>query len=429
MRTLIKDLQDKQECEVRGFVANIRDKRTMQFIVIKDGSGKVQVTVEKEKYPEIAEVFSSLTINSVVYLKGTAYKNDFVKMGGIEIIPSSVEVVSAAEVSPIDETSSLDLKLDHRWLDLRTDRNYLLFVIQSYFMQEMKNFLYNENFIEIHTPKIIGAASESGADVFEVKYYDSKAYLSQSPQFYKQMAIAAGYERIFELAPAFRAEKSYTSRHCTEFTSFDLEFAYVDSYEDVMNMEERMLTYGLTKVKEKYGEIIKEVFDTEVVIPTLPFPRMKLADIYDELEARYGFKVPEEEKVDLNAEAERLTYKLAQDKFGHEFMFVVGYPAAKRAFYHMRDENGVLLGFDLIWRGVEITSGAQREHRYEYIKKQAEEKGLGKDVEFYLNFFKYGCPPHGGFAIGLERLTMLLLNIPTVKEAQFIFRGPNRVNP
>jgi len=429
MRTMIKDLQDKQECEVRGFVVNIRDKRTMQFIVIKDGSGKVQVTVEKEKYPEIAEVFSSLTINSIVYLKGTAYKNDFVKMGGIEIIPSSVEVVSKAEVSPIDETSSLDLKLDHRWLDLRTDRNYLLFVIQSYFMQEMKNFLYKENFIEIHTPKIIGAASESGADVFELKYYDTKAYLSQSPQFYKQMAIAAGYERIFELAPAFRAEKSYTSRHCTEFTSFDLEFAYVDSYEDVMNMEERMLTYGLTKVKEKYGEIIKEVFNTEVIIPTLPFPRMKLADIYAELETRYGFKVPEEEKVDLNAEAERLTYKLAQDKFGHEFMFVTGYPAAKRAFYHMRDESGLLLGFDLIWRGVEITSGAQREHRYEYIKKQAQEKGLGKDVEFYLDFFKYGCPPHGGFAIGLERLTMLLLNIPTVKEAQFIFRGPNRINP
>lgn len=429
MRTLIKDLKDKQECEVRGFVVNIRDKRTMQFIVIKDGSGKVQVTVEKEKYPEIAEIFSTLPLNSVVYLKGIAYKNDFVKMGGIEIIPSEVKVVSVAEVSPIDDTSSLDLKLDYRWLDLRSDRNNLIFTIQSYFLEQMKSFLYQENFIEIHTPKIIGAASESGAEVFELKYYDMKAYLSQSPQFYKQMAIAAGFERIFELAPVFRAEKSYTSRHCTEFTSFDLEFAYVDSYEDVMNMEERMITYGLTKVKEKYGEIIKEVFDTEVIIPTLPFPRMKLQDIYKELEERYGFKVPEEEKVDLNAEAERLTYKLAQDKFGHEFMFVTGYPAAKRAFYHMRDENGLLLGFDLIWRGVEITSGAQREHRYELIKKQAEEKGLGKDVEFYLEFFKYGCPPHGGFAIGLERLTMLLLNIPTVKEAQFIFRGPNRVNP
>ena len=429
MRTLIKNLEDQKECEVRGFVTNIRDKRTMQFIVIKDATGKVQVTVEKEKHPEIAEVFSSLTINSVVYLKGIAVKNDFVKMGGIEILPTSVEVISRAEVSPIDETSALDLKLDYRWIDLRTDKNNLLFTIQSYMMEQMKEFLYKEDFIEIHTPKIIGAASESGAEVFEVKYYDTNAYLSQSPQFYKQMAIASGFERIFELAPVFRAEKSYTSRHCTEFTSFDLEFAYVDSYEDVMHMEERMITYGLTKVKEKYGDIIKEVFGTEVIVPTIPFPRMNLADIYVELEQRYGFVVPEEEKVDLNAEAERLTYQLAKDKFNHEFMFVTGYPAIKRAFYHMRDENGVLLGFDLIWRGVEITSGAQREHRYEYIKKQAEEKGLGKDVEFYLDFFKYGCPPHGGFAIGLERLTMLLLNIPTVKEAQFIFRGPNRINP
>ena len=152
MRTLIKNLEDQKECEVRGFVTNIRDKRTMQFIVIKDATGKVQVTVEKEKHPEIAEVFSSLTLNSVVYLKGIAVKNDFVKMGGIEILPTSVEVISRAEVSPIDDTSALDLKLDYRWIDLRTDKNNLLFTIQSYMMEQMKEFLYKEDFIEIHTP-------------------------------------------------------------------------------------------------------------------------------------------------------------------------------------------------------------------------------------------------------------------------------------
>ena len=174
---------------------------------------------------------------------------------------------------------------------------------------------------------------------------------------------------------------------------------------------------------------IKELFNTELNIPKLPFPSMKLADIYEELENRYNYKVAEEEKNDLTTEAERLCYKLSQEKFGHDFLFVTDFPAEKRAFYHMRDEEGHLMGYDLLWRGTEITTGAEREHRYEEIVKNAKEKGLEEDVKFYLEFFKYGCPPHGGFAIGIDRLTMLLLNIPSVKETQFLFRGPNRLNP
>ena len=277
--------------------------------------------------------------------------------------------------------------------------------------------------------KFIGAASESGSEVFEVKYFDRKAYLAQSPQFYKQMAMASGFNKVFEVAPCFRAENSNTSRHATEFTSFDVEFSYIDSFHDVMNMEAEMLTYALGKLNERWGMEIKELFGEELVVPTLPFPEMRLSDIYKELEERYGYTVDEKEKNDLTTEAEKLVYRLAKDKFNHEFMFVIDYPAEKRAFYHMRDENGILQGFDLIWRGVEITSGAQREHRYENICKVAHEKGLGDDVKFYLDFFKYGCPPHGGFAIGVDRLTMLLLNVPSVKESMFLFRGPNRLNP
>ena len=184
----------------------------------------------------------------------------------------------------------------------------------------------------------------------------------------------------------------------------------------------------MAKVKEQYGEKIKETFGLEVIVPTTPFPVIKLADLYKELEARYGFTVPEEEKGDLTTEAERLCKQFAMEVYGHEFLFITDYAAEKRAFYHMRNAEGVPQGYDLIWRGCEITTGAQREHRYEVLKAQAEEKGLKKDVEFYLEFFRYGAPAHGGFGLGVDRLTMLLLGL-TIKEAMFIFRGPDRVTP
>ena len=414
--------------EFQGWIENLRDKKNMQFVVIRDLSGKVQVTVIKEENPQIAEIFSKATPESTVKISGLAVKNEFVKLNGIEIIPNSVEITSHAEALPIGPESSIDQRLDFRWIDLRTEKNHLLFTIQSYFVNAMREYLINHDFTEIHTPKFISTASESGAEVFEVKYFDRKAYLAQSPQFYKQMAMAGGLERIFEIAPCFRAEKSHTKKHSTEFTSFDVEFSYINSFLDVMNLEAEMLAYALKKLKDKYGEKIKEVFGVDIIVPTLPFPTMKLKDVYAELEERYGFKIPEKEKDDLTTEAERLCERLAKDKFNHEFLFITDYPPQKRAFYHMR-KNGALQGYDLIWKGIEITTGAQREHRYEELCKNAKEKGLDKDVEHYLQFFKYGIPPHGGFAIGVDRITMLLLNMPSLKETEFLFRGPDRLTP
>ncbi len=414
--------------EIQGFIENLRDKKNMQFVVIRDLSGKIQITVVKSEKPEIAEIFSHATLESTVKVVGEAVANEFVKLGGIEIIPDYVELTSKAEALPIGPESFIDQRLDYRWLDLRQEKNQLLFQVQTTMTNALREFLLNKDFIEIHTPKLIPTASESGSEVFEVKYFDRKAYLAQSPQFYKQMAMASGFERIFECGPVFRAEKSHTKKHATEFTGFDIEFSYINSFEDVMKLEEEMLTYMLQKIKEKHGEKIKEVYGVEVIVPTLPFPKMKLQDIYKELEERYNFTVPDEEKVDLTTEAEKLCEQLAKDKFNHEFLFVTDYGPEKRAFYHMR-KNGILQGYDLIWKGIEITSGAQREHRYEIIKQQAKEKGLDKDVEFYLEFFKYGMPTHGGFGLGLDRIIMLLLNISTIKESMFIFRGPDRLNP
>ena len=425
-----------KEIEYSGFVDTIRDKKWVQFVILRDNTGTVQMTIEKseEKNSEMVELVSHMTLESTVKVTCMVMENEAVKLNGIELIPSKIEVTSVRDGElPFNFNDlvnvNLDTRLDNRFIDLRNDKNMKIFEIQSTLIQYMREFLYQNNFTEIHTPKFIGAASESGSEVFEVKYFDRKAYLAQSPQFYKQMAMAAGMNRVFEVAPCFRAENSNTSRHATEFTSFDVEFSYINSYQDVMDMESEMLTYALTKTIEKWGRVIKEVFGEEIMIPTLPFPCMKLGDVYSELEERYGYKVDESEKNDLTTEAEKLVYKLAKDKFNHEFMFVTDYPAEKRAFYHMRDDAGKLQGFDLIWRGVEITSGAQREHRYDKICKVAHEKGLGEDVKFYLDFFKYGCPPHGGFAVGVDRLTMLLLNIPSVKESMFLFRGPNRLNP
>jgi len=433
----VKDLKNylEQEVSFSGFVDSVRDKKWVMFVILRDSTGKVQMTLEKsdEKNQEMLELMSSLTTDSTIEVKGLLKENEAVKLNGMELIPTSISVTSVADVLPFDynnlEGVSIDTRLDYRFLDFRNEKNLLVRQIESTFVHAMREFLYQNDFTEIHTPKLLGTASESGSEVFEVKYFDRKAYLAQSPQFYKQMAIAGGLSKVFEVAPAFRAENSNTYRHATEFTSFDLEFSYIDSYLDVMNLEEDLLIAGLTEVKEKFGEKIKEVFGRDVIIPTKPFPRISLNDLYQELHTRYGYEIPSEDIGDMNNETESLTSRYAMEEFGHEFIFITGFSAAKRAFYHMRGENGELQGYDLIWRGTEITTGAQREHRYEEIVKNASEKGLKDDVKFYLEFFKYGCPPHGGFALGVDRLTMLLLGLSSLKETEFLFRGPSRLEP
>lgn len=432
-----KDLENyfDKEIEISGFVENIRNIKWVQFLVLRDSTDKVQVTIEKseESNKEMVELVNNLTVESTIKVTGTLKKNENVRLRGMEFIPTKIEVTSTSNAElPINihdkDAQLLDQRLDYRWLDLRNEYNFNIFKIQSDMTKFMREFMYSRDFTEIHTPKLIGAASESGADVFEVKYFDRKAYLAQSPQFYKQMAIASGYDKVFEVAPVFRAENSNTSRHTTEFTGFDVEFAYIDSYRDVMDLEEELLIYTLEKLKEKYGELVKKLYDKEIVVPKEKFPRVKLADLYDELEKRYDYKVDESEKTDLTTEAERLSYRYAMEEFNSEFIFVTDFPKEKRPFYHMiKDDTPE--GYDLIYRGVEITTGAEREHRYDVLVKQAKEKGLDKDVEFYLEFFKYGCPPHGGFGIGVDRLTMLVLGLPSVKESMLIFRGPNRLNP
>lgn len=431
-RVLIKDILLNEWHRLAGFIENIRDKKFLCFIVLRDVSGKIQLTINKNDHPELSDVVSKLTVDSVICVDGKVIENPNVKLNGVEMVVDKLQVETIAAPSPIiapkGEETELDLKLDYRWIDLRTDKNLLIFKVQSEFVRLCREFLCYKKFIEIHSPKLLGTASESGAEVFRVDYFDKNAYLAQSPQFYKQMAMAAGFERVFETGPVFRAEKSHSRKHATEFSGLDVEFSFIDSCDDVMQLEQDMLVYAMTGVGQKFGADIKNIFDIDFVVPKAPFPIVTLADLYRDLEKEYGYKVDDEEKGDLTTEAEKLCAKYSLEKFGHEFLFVTGFSKEKRAFYHMRNEDGTTKSYDLIWKGCEITTGAQREHHLDILKQQAEEKGLADDVKFYLEFFKYGCPPHGGFGLGIDRVTMQIFNL-SIKECLFVFRGPDRLNP
>ncbi len=424
----------EQEITIEGFVDNVRILQYVDFLIIRDTTGKIQVTIEKNTSNEfLTKIVSTITPESTVKITGILHKNDKVKLNNMELIPTNITVTSKClEELPLNykdsKSAAIDTRLNYRFLDLRSEKNILMFKVQTCMINAMREFVIKNNFTEIHTPKIISTASESGSEVFEVNYFGRKAYLAQSPQFYKQMAMCAGFEKVFEIAPAFRAENSNSYRHTTDFTSFDIEISYLNNLEELMDFEENLFIAGLTAVKEKYEKEIKELFNVEIIVPTKPFPRIKLEELYKILEEEYGYKMNYEDVGDMNAESEKLASKYVKEKYGHEFVFITDFSAKKRAFYHQR-KNGIPQGADLIWKGCETTTLAIRENNYEILCKQAKEKGLDKDVKFYLEFFKYGCPPHGGFAIGVDRITMLLLETGSLKETMFIFRGPSRLEP
>jgi aspartyl-tRNA synthetase len=276
----------------------------------------------------------------------------------------------------------------------------------------------------------MASASESRAELFELDYFEGKAYLAQSPQFFKQMAQPAGFGRVFEIAPAFRADPSFTSRHATEFTSIDAEMSWIDSHEDVATMQEEVLVAAFQAVKDKHGEEIERLFGIEITVPAMPFPRIPLAEA-KEIVASRGYVVPRED-ADMDPEGERQIAAYVKETFGHDFVFLTDYASSIRPFYHMRhaDDPELTKSYDLIYNGTEIATGAQREHRVDVLTEQAREKGLvPEELSFYLDFFRYGVPPHGGFGMGLGRILMLMLGQASIREVTYLFRGPTRLLP
>jgi aspartyl-tRNA synthetase len=433
-RTLTANLAEKigERVRIRGWVNALRDQKRMQFIVVRDESGMAQVVLAKDDPPsELNERISALTDESAVTVTGMVVADERVKLGGLELRLDDLQVDSLAEPElPVTPDSSLDKRIDWRYIDLRRPDRRLIFEVQTTVERAMREFWHKQGFIELHSPKLMGSASESGAELFKVEYFEGVAYLAQSPQFYKQMAMAAGFGRVFEVGPVFRANPSFTSRHDTEFTSVDVEISWIDSHEDVMSFEERWLSYVLDVVQREHGADIEATFNTPVLAPTVPFPRVTLAEAKELLRA-HGHEAPGEGH-DLDPPSERALSAIISERDGHEFTFVTDYPTTVRPFYHMRHAEDPTLtkSFDLLWRGIELTTGAQREHRYEQLLAQAADKRVETEsIGYYLDFFRFGAPPHGGFGFGLTRLLMQLLGQDNVREVTFLYRGPHRLSP
>jgi len=439
-RVLIKDLAALPDgpVSVAGWVETVRDQKKVQFVVLRDESGAVQLvnprTVGDDGAviaDEPATTISGLSQGSFVRATGELKHDERVKLGGIEIKLTSLEVETAAiPETPIAADSGIDKRMDWRFLDLRDPRHNLIFRVQTTFEHALRQYWVENGFVEIHTPKLMASASESRAELFELPYFETTAYLAQSPQIFKQMAQAAGFGRVFEIGPAFRADPSFTSRHATEFTSVDTEISWIDSHEDVMKVHEDLLVAGFTAVKEKHGEEIERLFGVEVTVPSTPFPRIPLAEA-KRIVAERGYEVQREDD-DMDPEGERQISAYVKETYGHEFVFLTDYAASIRPYYHMRhpEDPSITRSYDLIFNGVEISTGAQREHRVDILEKQAVEKGLSvEELEDVLAFFRYGIPPHGGFGMGLARVLMLMLHLSNLRETTYLFRGPTRLTP
>nr|WP_314146824.1 aspartate--tRNA(Asn) ligase [uncultured Leifsonia sp.] len=437
-RVLIKDLAAAPDgpVSVAGWVETVRDQKKVQFVVLRDESGAVQLvnprTVAEDGTvvaDEPAVTISGLSQGTFVRATGELKHDERVKLGGIEIKLSTLTVETAAiPETPIAADSGIDKRMDWRFLDLREPKHNLIFRVQTTFEHALRQYWVDNGFIEIHTPKLMASASESRAELFELPYFETTAYLAQSPQIFKQMAQAAGFGRVFEIGPAFRADPSFTSRHATEFTSVDTEISWIDSHEDVMKVHEELLVAGFTAVKEKHGEEIEALFGVEVTVPSTPFPRIPLAEA-KRIVAERGYEVPRADD-DMDPEGERQISAYVKETYGHEFVFLTDYAATIRPYYHMRHPEDPTLtkSYDLIFNGVEISTGAQREHRVDILVEQARDKGLDPE-EIDLEFFKYGIPPHGGFGMGLARVLMLMLHLANLRETTYLFRGPTRLNP
>jgi nondiscriminating aspartyl-tRNA synthetase len=444
-RTHVKDLPQHvgKEVTVKGFVHTMRVQSKIIFLILRDITGIAQTVIEA-KDAEAFEAAKSLAVESVVSITGTA--KEFAQApGGVEIGVGSIEVLSAADpelpipvvIKGCDEETEAPTRFDYRWIDLRKPEKAKIFKVWNALEQGFRKAWAADGFMQVYSPSFMSTPSETGAEVFEVKYFEKKAYLAQSPQFYKQMAMASGFERVFMIGALYRAEESFTTRHMTEFTGWDFEMSFIDSHHDVMDAEEKMIVAGFEEVAKQFPEL-------NVVVPTMPFPRITMLEA-KEILAKGGWEItaadgsvttqaPVEsgEDHDLSPEEERAICDYVRARHGHEFVFITEYHKAKSAFYHMRLEEGSDRSrrADLLFRGVEITTLAQREHRVEILEKQAIEKGMSLEaLKDYINFFRWGCPPHGGAGIGPARLIMKLLDLPNVREATYLPRDVKRLNP
>jgi len=426
MRILTDQLKENidQEITVAGWVHELRDLGGIKFLLLRDRKGLVQITFLKEKVSTaLFQQFSQLGREDVIKVTGVVSTSDIAQMG-IEVFPTAITMLSEADSPlPLDPAQKVkadfDTRLNHRVLDLRSHSHRLIFQVKACLISGFREFLEKEGFCEVQTPKIVATGTEGGTELFLLHYFEKEAFLAQSPQFYKQMLVGAGFERVYEVGPVYRAEEHNTVRHINEYTSLDLEFGFIEDDRDIRELENRLLLFMFGKLKRECSEQL-EVLQADAPevpgeIPSITFEEAQ------EIAGEKGF--------DLSPQGEKAVCDYSQESLNSEFIFITAYPQEKRPVYAMPNGD-VTKSFDLLLRGTEVTTGGQRIHQYDLLVEKMTERGLDpSDFEFYLEVFKYGMPPHGGFAVGAERLAMQTLNLSNIREATFFPRDRNRLVP
>ncbi|MBR6205265.1 MAG: aspartate--tRNA(Asn) ligase [Candidatus Methanomethylophilaceae archaeon] len=416
---------------VRGWVQDIRNMGGISFLTLRDRHGTIQVTMPKKKIDsELFGLLTKLSRETVVSVTGEVKASNQTALG-LEVIPASAEVLSEAAVplpmGVIDKVNvEMDTRLNNRFMDLRKPEIRAIFELKALMVELIEEAVRGNGFVQVYTPKISAAGAEGGAELFQVQYFDRPAYLAQSPQLYKQILMSTGLDRIYEIAPAFRAERSNTNRHVTEFISFDGEMSWIENEEQVMAMIEEIVDHVLVGLRER-GKRQLEILGKEISVPARPYPILTYSEC---LKIVNDGGLPLKEGDDLGTEGEKIVGDyMAQN--GVDLYFIAEYPEEAKPFYIMeKDGTPYSFSFDLDYRGQEISSGGQREHRYDRLVARMEKKGLNpEDFSFYLDAFRYGMPPHGGWGIGIERLLVKMLDLPNIREAILFPRDPSRLSP
>jgi aspartyl-tRNA synthetase len=416
-----------------GWVHEIKDLARARFIWLRDRHGIAQITIIKSKIdPAVLKSSDALGNEDVIAVEGTPVKERIAKVGA-EIIPAKIELLVKAQAAvplPVSGKieSNLDVRLDWRVIDLRRRENLALFQIQSKLVEGMVEYLSANDYLQVFTPCLLGGTSEGGAEVFKVDYFGKEAFLRQDPQLHRQLCIAAGFDKIYDLGPNWRAEISHTPRHLCEHRGLAVEFGFMQDERDMMRLEEETVVAALRKVKAECAREL-ELLQISLEIPNTPFPEVRFPDIY-EIVRQYGKEVPFGS--DLDKEAETILSQYVREKHKNEAFFINRFPFKTKPFYVMRvdDDPQWARSVDFVYRDLEQSSGGQRENRYEKIMEQLKEKKVNPEgMAWFTEPFKYAVPPHGGFCLGIERFTMSLLGKQNVRETVLFPRTPERLIP
>jgi nondiscriminating aspartyl-tRNA synthetase len=431
-RSYVSELKDGESVLLKGWVFEIRDLAKLKFVLLRDFTGIVQCVVKDDKImKKIAELESVVEIKGKV--KKGAVRAEFAR-DDVEVEVSEIKILSESGKLPIQVnekavSAELPNRLDWRCLDLRKPKSLAIFKVQAALIEGMQEWLNQDGYLQVFTPCLMGVPSESGSEVFEVKYFKGKAFLRQDPQLHRQLAIAGGLEKVYDIGPSWRAEKSHTVNHLTEHRTCAVEFAFIEDERDTMRVEEQVVISAFKKVNEKCSNELKKL-GVKLKIPKAPFPEINFPEVYDILR-EMGKDVQNGD--DLDREDEKLLWKYVQKKYpGIEFYFLNKFPFKLKPFYVGSDDDnsGAAKSVDLYYCGLELSSGGQRENNYEKLMRNVKDKKMDpKSVEWFTKFFKYGVPTHGGFALGIERITKVLLDIPNIRETALFPRDVNRTTP